>query len=199
MSGCAHRPHHHSVGGVEGTQGSFNWGQVDTVVGAANAATCGSSARSSRHRHGPWRRALSAARRPPAAYGDFAPAPSRPCRGRVDYCYENWNEPNSVLDLRPARPAVYADMLKASYPKIKAADRGAVVIGGVVTAVVSFFALTMDPVTFVQKIYAAGAGGSFDALSFHPYHYNLSSPPAPGSPAAAQPGRRHPPGHGGQR
>jgi hypothetical protein len=29
----------------------------------------------------------------------------------------------------------------------------------------------MDPVTFVDKMYGAGAAGSFDALSYHPYQY----------------------------
>jgi polysaccharide biosynthesis protein PslG len=33
--------------------------------------------------------------------------------------------------------------------------------------------LTLDPRTFVETMYANGAKGHFDALSFHPYHYSL--------------------------
>ncbi|MDR3664700.1 MAG: hypothetical protein P4L86_30660, partial [Mycobacterium sp.] len=88
-----------------------------------------------------------------------------------------WNEPNAVQSWTSGpqgpEPQVYAGMLKAAYPKIKAADPSAMVVGGVVGAVVSFFALTMDPVTFIQRMYAAGAAGSFDALSFHPYLYGM--------------------------
>lgn len=39
-------------------------------------------------------------------------------------------------------------------------------------AVVSAGGFTMDPVTFVQTMYANGAKGYFDALSYHPYSYD---------------------------
>ena len=66
---------------------------------------------------------------------------------------------------------MYAGLLKAAYPKIKAADGGALVLAGALGSVFSLGALTLDPVTFVEQMYAAGAKGSFDALSFHPYQY----------------------------
>lgn len=174
--------------GVEPSQGNFDWGQVDTVVGAANAhrmSVVGALVATPAWAVAPGAQPISG---PPAsaeAYGDFAGAVASHFRGRVD-AYEIWNEPNAVMSWTSGpqgpQPDVYAGMLKAAYPKIKAADRGAVVIGGVVGAVVSFFALTMDPVTFVQKMYAAGAAGSFDALSFHPYHYNLKFSAGAGVP-----------------
>jgi hypothetical protein len=64
-------------------------------------------------------------------------------------------------------------MLKAAYGTIKAQDPSALVIGGVVGSVTSFFGLTLSPVTFVDQMYKAGAKGYFDALSFHPYNYTL--------------------------
>lgn len=174
--------------GVEPSPGNFDWGQVDTVVGAANAhrmSVVGALVATPAWAVAPGAQPISG---PPAsaeAYGDFAGAVASHFRGRVD-AYEIWNEPNAVMSWTSGpqgpQPDVYAGMLKAAYPKIKAADRGAVVIGGVVGAVVSFFALTMDPVTFVQKMYAAGAAGSFDALSFHPYHYNLKFSAGAGVP-----------------
>jgi hypothetical protein len=62
-------------------------------------------------------------------------------------------------------------LLKAAYPKIKAADPSATVVGGVLAAVISFFALTLNPVDFAKGMYTAGAKGYFDALSYHPYQY----------------------------
>ena len=44
-------------------------------------------------------------------------------------------------------------------------------VAGVLGAVVSFSNITMDPRTFVETMYANGAKGYFDALSFHPYSY----------------------------
>ena len=172
---------------VEPVKGQYNWHYVDHWV---NGSTKRGLKVLGLIAYTPdWARApgsyFSAPPVNPADYADFVSAVVQRYRDRVAD-WEIWNEPNSVLAWTSGpqgpEPAVYAEMLKASYPKIKAADRGAVVIGGVVTAVVSFFALTMDPVTFVQKMYAAGAGGSFDALSFHPYHYNLKFSAGAGVP-----------------
>jgi len=174
--------------GIEGTQGSFNWGQVDTVVGSANAhhmSVVGAIVATPAWAVASGALPISSPPASAAVFGDFAGAVAAHYRGRVD-AYEIWNEPNAVMSWTSGpqgpEPAVYADMLKASYPKIKAADRGAVVIGGVVGAVVSFGSLTLDPVTFIQRMYGAGAAGSFDALSFHPYHYNLKFSAGAGVP-----------------
>jgi polysaccharide biosynthesis protein PslG len=69
--------------------------------------------------------------------------------------------------------AGYTDLLKAAYPEIKAADPNATVIGGVVGSVITYGNLTMNPIDFVDGIYAAGGEPYFDALSFHPYQYTL--------------------------
>ena len=42
-------------------------------------------------------------------------------------------------------------------------------VGGVLGAGISFGGLTINPVSFLKQMYAAGAEGYFDALSFHPY------------------------------
>ena len=44
-------------------------------------------------------------------------------------------------------------------------------VGGVVMATTDWLNVTMNPVTFVQQMYANGAKGYFDALSIHPYSY----------------------------
>lgn len=87
--------------------------------------------------------------------------------------YEVWNEPNYYRSWFPVvDPVAYTEVLKAAYTAIKAADPNATVVAGVLAAVVSAGGFTMDPVTFVQTMYANGAKGYFDALSYHPYSYD---------------------------
>lgn len=91
--------------------------------------------------------------------------------------YEIWNEPNSLFAWMPTiDPAAYTEVLQAAYAAIKDANgddpNDPLVVAGVLVAVFSS-PITMDPVTFVETMYASGAKGYFDALSFHPYHYTL--------------------------
>lgn len=82
--------------------------------------------------------------------------------------YEIWNEPNYVQFSNPINPEAYAALLQAVYPVIKNLDPTATVVAGAVgTTQTSSF--TLDPVAFVQRMLAAGAGNYFDALSVHPY------------------------------
>ncbi|GGF28669.1 cellulase family glycosylhydrolase [Williamsia phyllosphaerae] len=109
----------------------------------------------------------------PAAYGRFVSAVATRYRGTIA-AYEMWNEPNGTIffDPRPD-PVAYTALLKAGYRAVKAADPNATVVGGALGAVIDS-AVTANPVDFLQQMYDAGAGGSFDALSFHPYKYDLS-------------------------
>lgn len=115
--------------------------------------------------------------RDPADYGRALARVAQRYRGRV-HAYEIWNEPNLVgswppfgprpraendswdgfADLRVARQ--YAEMVKATYPKVKAADPGATVLAG---------AIAGGDGAFLGEMYRAGAKGFFDALSMHPY------------------------------
>jgi hypothetical protein len=119
----------------------------------------------------PGQPALSGAPASPAAYGEFAGLVAERYAGKVG-AYEIWNEPNAYIFYSPEPdPAGYTDLLKAAYPAIKAADPDATVIGGVVGSVITYENLTMNPIDFVDGIYAAGGQPYFDALSFHPYQY----------------------------
>jgi hypothetical protein len=73
--------------------------------------------------------------------------------------YEIWNEEDSPAWWTGApNPAAYAQLLKATYPVIKAAEpRATVVLGG----------LTGNDYPFLEGVYAAGAKGSFDAVGVH--------------------------------
>jgi hypothetical protein len=113
---------------------------------------------------------------PPASnaqLADFASAVASRYAGKVS-AYEVWNEPNSFYGWSPTPDAAaYTEMLQTVYPAIKAADPNATVVGGVLISVTDYGDLTVNPINYLNQMYAAGAQGSFDALSFHPYQFTL--------------------------
>jgi hypothetical protein len=71
--------------------------------------------------------------------------------------YEIWNEEDSTANWT-GTPAQYAGLLEAAYPAIKAANPNATVILG---------GLGANDYPYLQELYAAGAGHSFDAVGVH--------------------------------
>jgi polysaccharide biosynthesis protein PslG len=107
----------------------------------------------------------------PTDFAAFAAEVAQRYQGEIS-AYEVWNEPNSYKSWSPAvDPVAYTNVLKAAYTAIKAADPNAEVVAGVLGAVITAGGFTMDPVTFIKTMYANGAKGYFDALSYHPYNY----------------------------
>jgi hypothetical protein len=120
----------------------------------------------------------------PTKFAEFASEAAGHFAGKVS-AYEVWNEPNYYQTWFPAvDPVAYTDLLKAAYTAIKTTgtitvggvqvpigDPNAMVVAGVLGAVLNFGNVTMDPRTFVETMYANDAKGFFDALSFHPYSY----------------------------
>jgi hypothetical protein len=94
----------------------------------------------------------------PQDYAAFLGMLAQRWAGRVA-AYEIWNEEDNASWWTGApNPAAYAQLLKASYPVVKAADPGAtVVLGG----------MTGNDYSFLQGVYAAGGKGSFDAVGVH--------------------------------
>ena len=162
--------------GVEALQNRYDWSRSDRVVAAAAAANisiiCAITS-------SPWWakawNALPPHGRPasPEQYGKFTAKVAERYKGKIA-AYEIWNEPNGVFGYHPKPdPAGYTDLLKAAYPRIKAADPAAIVVGGVLGSGKSWGSWTIDPVTFLTRMYAAGAKPFFDALSYHPYSYTM--------------------------
>lgn len=117
----------------------------------------------------------------PNTYARFAKAvverygsqsPHAHLRGGID-AWEIWNEPNHYPWVRPTVDTTgYAQLLRATYPVIKAADpTTTVVTGGMAPAPNSPAGEDVTPLTFLQRIYDAGAGGYFDAVGMHPYSF----------------------------
>jgi len=123
---------------------------------------------------------LSAAPADPQEFASFMGALATRYKGEIG-AYEIWNEPNGYQFWSPAPNAAdYVALLKAAYPVIKAADPNAVVVAAGLGSVISFGTLTIDPVTYLQEMYDAGAQGYFDAVAFHPYLYSKAfSTPSP--------------------
>jgi polysaccharide biosynthesis protein PslG len=86
--------------------------------------------------------------------------------------WEIWNEPNITNFWQPTPDAArYTQMLKGAYQAAKAADPGAVIITGG-TSPATDSGGNIAPRTFVTRMYANGAKGSFDALGHHPYCFD---------------------------
>ncbi|MGB0962757.1 MAG: Ig-like domain-containing protein, partial [Mycobacterium sp.] len=102
----------------------------------------------------------------PQLFAEFAAATATHYLGRID-TWEIWNEQNIPRFWATPDPVAYAALLQAVYPAIKAVDPSATVITGGLSPDPS----GIDPLAYVEAMYAAGAGGYFDALSMHPYSF----------------------------
>jgi len=94
------------------------------------------------------------------AFGEFVYQMVKRYGDRVG-AWEVWNEPD-ILPFWAPRPDArdYAELLKVVYRRAKEANPNAVVVAG---------ALAMPDTRFLEGVFAAGAGESFDILSFHGY------------------------------
>jgi hypothetical protein len=106
-------------------------------------------------------------------------------RGRVDHVVI-WNEPNISLEwgYRPVDPEGYTQLLRAVYPRAKAANPDVVILGG---ALAPTLAPPGDPegmndLDYLRRMLAAGAGDAMDGLAVHAYGWQMP-PDAPADPA----------------
>jgi hypothetical protein len=161
--------------GVEPREDTHYWNIVDTVVNAAEARDMGvlavlnstpswavtpGSPKYSGH---------------PASlddYAEFVSTVAERYEGRIS-AYEVWNEQNSYKFWSPPDPVAYTELLQAAYPAIKNVDPDATVVAGGLSANITYGNLTVNPVDFLDQMYAAGAQGYFDAVAYHPYHYKM--------------------------
>ncbi|MGH9048254.1 MAG: cellulase family glycosylhydrolase [Acidimicrobiia bacterium] len=154
---------------------SWNWGPTDRVVRAARAR--GLRVLGLITYTPAWARPPGTPdKNPPSNPADFAnfaaaaAARYTPLGVRE---WEIWNEPNSRWFWSPApNPAAYTDLLIRANAAIKSVDAGATVMtGGLSPAPDSPDGSMIAPVTFLNRVYAAGGGGHFDAVAHHPYNY----------------------------
>ena len=117
----------------------------------------------------------------PSDWTDYLTALATRYKGRIQ-AYEIWNEPNLDREWGNAQPdpKAYASMLKASYAAIKAADPQALVLSGGMSPTTENDQHAMPDLQFIQQMYAAGAGDSFDVLGVHAAGYKAEPCADPG-------------------
>jgi len=153
---------------IETAKGQYNWGQTDLVIDAAAARglrVLGVIAFSP-----DWAKAPGTSFSAPpdnvADFADFSRAVATRYGSRVS-SWQLWNEPNLPLFFggTPHNAPRYTELVKAAYPAIKAVQPNSTVV----LAGLSRLPGDESPPAFLDKMYAAGAKGSFDAAAAHPY------------------------------
>ena len=160
---------------VEPTNGSFNWTNYVNFVNLAK--TKGIEVLYVLQNTPAWANGGQSYKVPPtnpADFGDFCGQAAKTLGPIGVRAFEVWNEAN-LQDYFQPRPdaAKYVALLKACYSAIKAVDPTIMVIssglspyGGIGAEAANG---TVNPVTFLQRMYGNGAAGYFDALGWHPY------------------------------
>ncbi|MEX7469037.1 cellulase family glycosylhydrolase [Mycobacterium adipatum] len=155
---------------MEPVKGTYDWAKMDALV--AKASEMGFTVTGAVTATPTWAGLPLAGAPNPDAYAAFAGSVAARYGSQIS-AYEIWNEPNGVIFYAPVNAAGYTEMLKAAYTAIKAANPDAVVLAGSLGATTDVYGISVTPQRFLSEMYAAGAAGHFDALSYHPYHFTL--------------------------
>jgi hypothetical protein len=181
---------------AEPSKGNYDWYGLDQLLGYAESMDLQVILRVSSAPS--WARSSPQEGAPPDNMndlGDFMYALASHARGKVAG-YVIWNEPNLPYEWGGSpSPAQYVSMLRAVYPRVKAADPDAAVItsgmattggGGGAACGVGGGIAAMEVTAYTQELYASGVindldficgiyrnGGKdyFDVLGSHPYGF----------------------------
>ncbi len=103
-------------------------------------------------------------------YADFVGELARRYKGKVQ-AYEVWNEQNMAYEWKGegVNAGRYIELLRITYPRIKAADPDAVVVAGALTPTgVNDPNIAVDDRLYLRQMYEAGLRGISDAIGVHP-------------------------------
>jgi hypothetical protein len=119
-------------------------------------------------------------------FADFAARFAARYRGQVDHVIV-WNEPNLSFEwgYRPVDPEGYTGLLREVTPRVHAANPDAVVLAGALAPTLEpeGSAAGMSDLTYLERLYGAGAALYFDALAAHAYGHTSPPEEAPASDA----------------
>lgn len=108
-------------------------------------------------------------------YGDFVAAVVERYKGRVRY-YQIWNEPNIYPEWGEATidPEGYVALLKVGAERARAVDPNVVIISGALASTIDLDGISVpghnfNDLTFLQRMYDAGAAPYFDVLAMQGY------------------------------
>ena len=155
---------------IQPTRDTYDWSKMDNVIDTASSL--GFSITGDITGNPAWDGTVLAGAPNPTAYANFASAVASRYGTKIG-SYEIWNEPNGVVFFAPVSAAKYTEVLKAAYTAIKAANPDAIVVAGALGAAGNIKGVSQTASDFLTAMYAAGAKGYFDALSYHPYGTTL--------------------------
>ena len=163
----------------EPAKGAYEWGPLDEIAGAANAA--GIKILWSAVKAPDWARAgqdLSVEGPPnnPQDYADFAGAlASRYCGTSVK-AIEVWNEQNLHYEWgnMTISPAAYMALLKPAYTRIKQVCPSMIVVSGALTPTGAPAPVAMDDYQYLEGMYRNGLKNYSDAIGAHPSGFNVA-------------------------
>jgi hypothetical protein len=160
---------------IEHVRGTYSWSNLDRVVRAVHSRGMKVLALPA-YTPGWARPAGGTSYTPPAdpaAFAAFTAAAAARYVPQGVLHYEIWNEPNLASFWAPKPDAAaYARLLQATTTAVRAAAPDAVILsGGLSPAVDAADGSQIDPVTFLNKLYALGVKDAFDAVGVHPYSF----------------------------
>jgi hypothetical protein len=157
---------------------SYHWAPPDAVV--KRAQTHGMQILGTIAYTPAWARASGTTDKYPPTntsdYGNFCKATAQHFGPMGVHAYEVWNEPNLAGFFSPSpNIAKYTAMLKACYSAIKSVDPNSIVMTGGTAPAGSYndpgSSYNINPINFLEGIYANGGKGYFDAVAHHPYSF----------------------------
>jgi hypothetical protein len=103
-------------------------------------------------------------------YWDFVQQAAERYRGRV-HAYQIWNEPNLTIEWgrQAPDPAGYTRLLRGAAERIRQADPHARVLMAALAPTLTENDDAQNELLFLQRLYDAGARGSFDVLAVQAY------------------------------
>ena len=108
-------------------------------------------------------------------FGDFVAAVVERYQGRVHY-YQIWNEPNIYPEWgeAPVSPEDYTELLKVAATRAREIDPGVVIISGALASTIDLDGISVagrnfNDLTYLQRMYDAGAAPYFDVLAMQGY------------------------------
>jgi hypothetical protein len=157
---------------IEPTRGYYDWSTGDNAVQAARAAGLNIlmciSGPAPVWAQSPGADPIAVGNPPadPAAFGEITRLIADRYKASVR-TWEIWNEPNAPFYFTPVDVGRYAALLRQAYVGIHDAAPNSIVMSGGLSSSNS----GIEPVNFVRRLYAAGAGDMLDAIALHPYTY----------------------------
>jgi uncharacterized protein YraI len=163
----------------EASQGAIDYGALDSIVNAANAA--GVSLLFSVVNAPAWAReaghdaSVGGPPADPATFAAFNGALAGKYCGSALKAMEIWNEQNLHYEWgnKPLNPAEYVALLAPSYAAIKAACPSMMVISGALTPAGNNPPYAIDDFQYLEGMFQAGLANYADGIGAHPSGYNV--------------------------